>query len=151
MSSDRGGKVRFLVRGSVAVLTATLLTVGLASFALGGERATRAPVIKQRDARFGPILATRGHKALYYWNVEKRDHRVHCTGACARAWPPLIVRSRSAVSRRITGIKGIFGVIRRPDGRLQVTHNRLPIYTYAHERPNQVLCNNVDGWFVVRV
>ncbi len=151
MSSDRGGKVRFLVRGSVAVLTATLLTVGLASFALGGERATRAPVIKQRDARFGPILATRGHKALYYWNVEKRDYRVHCTGACARAWPPLIVRSRSAVARRITGIKGIFGVIRRPDGRLQVTHNRLPIYTYAHEGPNQVLCNNVDGWFVVRV
>ena len=41
--------------------------------------------------------------------------------------------------------------IRRPDGRLQVTHNRLPIYSYAHERPNQVLCNNVDGWFVVRV
>jgi hypothetical protein len=32
-----------------------------------------------------------------------------------------------------------------------VTHNRLPIYTYAHERPNQVLCNDVDGWFVVRV
>jgi predicted lipoprotein with Yx(FWY)xxD motif len=151
MSSDRGGKVRILVRGSVAVLTATLLTVGLASFALGGERATRAPVIKQRDARFGPILATRGHKALYYWNVEKRDYRVHCTGACARAWPPLIVRSRGAVPRRITGIKGIFGVIRRPDGRLQVTHNRLPIYTYAHERPNQVLCNNVDGWFVVQV
>jgi hypothetical protein len=41
--------------------------------------------------------------------------------------------------------------IRRPDGKLQVTHNRLPIYTYAHEGPNQVLCNNVDGWFVVRV
>jgi predicted lipoprotein with Yx(FWY)xxD motif len=151
MSSDRGGKVRILVRGSVAVLAAALFTVALASFALGGEQATRAPVIKQRDARFGPILATRGHKALYYWNVEKRDYKVHCTGACARAWPPLIVRSRSAVPRRIAGIKGTFGVIRRPDGRLQVTHNRLPIYTYAHEGPNQVLCNNVDGWFVVRV
>jgi predicted lipoprotein with Yx(FWY)xxD motif len=109
-----------------------------------------APVIKLRDARFGPILATRGHKALYYWNVEKRDLRVRCTGACARAWPPLIVRSRGAVPRRIAGIRGTFGVIRRPDGRLQVTHNRLPIYTYAHERPNQVLCNDVDGWFVVR-
>ena len=143
--------MRILVRGLVAVLAATLLTVGLASFALGGDQATRAPVIKQRDARFGPILATRAHKALYYWNVEKRDYRVHCTGACARAWPPLIVRSRSAVPRRIAGIRGTFGVIRRPDGRLQVTHNRLPIYTYAHEGPNQVLCNNVDGWFVVRL
>jgi predicted lipoprotein with Yx(FWY)xxD motif len=135
---------------SVAI-GAAVLAVWAASFAFGGERTTPAPVIKLRDARFGPILATRGRKALYYWNVERRDHRVHCTGACARAWPPLVVRSRGAVPRRIAGIKGVFGVIRRPDGRLQVTHNRLPIYTYAHERPNQVLCNNVDGWFVVRV
>jgi predicted lipoprotein with Yx(FWY)xxD motif len=132
----------------ILVATAVALLVAATAAAVP----TRvAPVIKLRDARFGPILATRGHKALYYWNVEKRDFRVHCTGACARAWPPLIVRSRSAVPRRIAGIRGTFGVIRRPDGRLQVTHNRLPIYTYAHERPNQVLCNNVDGWFVVRV
>jgi predicted lipoprotein with Yx(FWY)xxD motif len=131
---------------NLVVLAAVLVVSATAAAAPTGP----APVIKLRDARFGPILATRGHKALYYWNVEKRDLRVHCTGACARAWPPLIVRSRSAVPRRIAGIRGTFGVIRRPDGRLQVTHNRLPIYTYAHERPNQVLCNDVDGWFVVR-
>jgi predicted lipoprotein with Yx(FWY)xxD motif len=142
--------VRILVRVAVVAIAASLLTAGAVSLATGGERAVRAPVIKLRDARFGPILATRERKALYYWNVEKRDYRVHCTGACARAWPPLIVRSRSAVPRRIAGIRGTFGVIRRRDGRLQVTHNRLPIYSYAHERPNQVLCNNVDGWFVVR-
>ena len=142
--------MRMSPRSAVLAVAAVLLAGGAASLASGGEQATRAPVIKLRDARFGPILVTRGHKALYYWNVEKRDFRVHCTGACARAWPPLIVRSRSAVPRRIAGIKGVFGVIRRQDGRLQVTHNRLPIYTYAHEKPNQVLCNNVDGWFVVR-
>jgi predicted lipoprotein with Yx(FWY)xxD motif len=136
--------VRF---GNLVLLAAVLVVSATAAAAPTGP----APVIKLRDARFGPILATRGHKALYYWNVEKRDFRVHCTGACARAWPPLIVRSRGAVPRRIAGIKGVFGVIRRPDGRLQVTHNRLPIYSYAHEGPNQVLCNDVDGWFVVRV
>lgn len=117
----------------------------------GAADSTLSPAIKIRDATFGNILATRGKKALYYWNVEKRDFKVHCTGACARAWPPLIVKSRAAVQARVPGIKGTFGVIKRPDGRLQVTHNRLPIYTYAHEGPNQVLCNNVDGWFVVRV
>jgi predicted lipoprotein with Yx(FWY)xxD motif len=110
-----------------------------------------APVIKLKTSQFGNVLATRGRRALYYWNVEKRDFKVHCTGACARAWPPLIVRSRSAVQANVPGIRGRFGVIRRPDGRLQVTHNRLPIYTYAHEGPNEVRCNNVNGWFVVRV
>jgi predicted lipoprotein with Yx(FWY)xxD motif len=55
------------------------------------------------------------------------------------------------VPKRVAGISGTFGVVRRPDGRRQVTHNGLAVYTYAHEGPRQVLCNNVDGWFVVRL
>lgn len=135
--------MRLFVLAALAVLTLAGSTA---------TAATRAPVIKLKDARFGNILATPGHKALYYWNVEKRaGGKVRCTGACARAWPPLIVRSAAAVPKRLPGIVGTFGVIRRPDGRLQVTFRGLPIYTYAHEGPNQVLCNNVDGWFVVGV
>jgi predicted lipoprotein with Yx(FWY)xxD motif len=136
-------------------LVAAFLLLGLSAVlvpaAMGEQAATRPPVIKQRAAGFGTILARRDHQALYYWNVEKRDFKVHCTGACARAWPPLIVRTKAAVPRRITGISGVFGTIRRPDGRLQVTRNRLPLYTYVNEGPNQVLCDDVDGWFVVRV
>lgn len=113
--------------------------------------ASPAPVIKLKDDRFGNILARRDRQALYYWSVEKRDLKVHCTGSCAGAWPPLLVRSAAAVPRRIAGVNGVFGVIRRPGGKLQVTHNRLPLYTYAHEGPGQVLCDDVDGWFVVRV
>jgi predicted lipoprotein with Yx(FWY)xxD motif len=135
----------------LALATAMLLALLVAPAAMT-ESAATAPVIKYRDNQFGPILATRAKKALYYWNVEKRaGGKIRCKGACARAWPPLYVRSRSAVPRRIAGIPGIFGTIRRPDGRLQVTHRGLPVYTYAHERPEQVLCDNVDGWFVVRL
>jgi predicted lipoprotein with Yx(FWY)xxD motif len=143
--------VRISIRIAVAALVLTAVAAGAALGAQGRSVAVRAPVVKLKDARFGSILARRDHQALYYWTVEKRDFNVHCTGSCAQAWPPLIVRSRSAVPKRVPGIKGTFGTIRRPDGRLQVTHNRLPLYTYAHERPNQVLCNDVDGWFVVRV
>jgi predicted lipoprotein with Yx(FWY)xxD motif len=114
--------------------------------------AGRAPVIRYKDDRFGAILATPKKQALYYWTVEKRaGGKIRCTGACARLWPPLIVKSRTAVPKRIAGIKGTFGVIRRPSGRLQVTHNGLAVYAYVHEGPEQVLCNNVDGWFVVRL
>jgi len=114
--------------------------------------AARVPVIKYKDDRFGAVLATPKKQALYYWNVEKRaGGKIRCTGACARLWPPLIVKSRSAVPKRIAGIKGLFGVIKRPNGKLQVTHRGLPVYTYAHEGPEQILCDNVDGWFVVRL
>jgi predicted lipoprotein with Yx(FWY)xxD motif len=132
-----------------AVLVTALAAAAAFTAAAAGLPAT--PVIKLRSQAFGNILATRGHKALYTWNVEKADHRIHCTGACANAWPPLVVKSRSAVPARVPGVSGTFGVVRRPDGRLQVTRNGLAVYTYAHEGPDQVLCNNVDGWFVIRV
>jgi predicted lipoprotein with Yx(FWY)xxD motif len=114
--------------------------------------APAAPVTKLRASGFGYVLARRDRQALYYWQVEKRaGGKIRCVGACAKAWPPLLVRSAAAVPKRVAGIRGTFGVIRRPSGRLQVTHNGLPVYTYAHEGPGQVLCDNVDGWFVVRL
>jgi predicted lipoprotein with Yx(FWY)xxD motif len=142
-----------LARVTAAAITAAAVAALIAPAATMAEAANPppSPAIKIKDARFGTILATRERKALYYWNREKRDFKVHCTGSCARAWPPLIVGSRAAVRTAVPGIDGRFGVIRRPDGRLQVTFKRLPVYTYAHEGPNQVLCNNVDGWFVVRI
>jgi predicted lipoprotein with Yx(FWY)xxD motif len=48
-------------------------------------------------------------------------------------------------------VKGKFGFVKRPDGRLQVTFRGLPLYAYHDDPPDTVLCNNVDGWFVVRV
>src|SRR5215211_8498119 len=125
-----------------------LLTAGLAQAA--GE--ARKPAIRYVDDRFGAILATPKKQALYYWSVEKQaGGKIRCTGECARAWPPLIVASKAAVPRKIAGISGTFSTIRRPDRRLQVTHNGVAVYTYAHEGPTQVLCDNANGWFVVRL
>jgi len=136
----------------LALLIPVVVIAALLAPSVTSSAATRAPVIKYVDDQFGAILATPKKQALYYWNVEKRaGGKIRCKGACAQAWPPLIVRSRASVPRRIRGIPGLFGVIRRPSGKLQVTHRGLPVYTYAHERPEQVLCDDVDGWFVVRL
>ena len=53
--------------------------------------------------------------------------------------------------RRSQASGGTFGVVKRPDGRLQVTYNGLALYAYVHDETNQVLCDNVDRWLVVRV
>jgi predicted lipoprotein with Yx(FWY)xxD motif len=131
--------------------TLTLLATVFAALAYGSATAaTNAPVIRYVDDQFGAVLATPKKQALYTWDVEK-DFKVHCKGSCAKLWPPLVVRSKAAVPMHIARIKGTFGTIRRPDGRLQVTFNRRPVYTYGHEGPTQVLCDNVNGWFVVRL
>jgi predicted lipoprotein with Yx(FWY)xxD motif len=132
---------RFLA--GIAALVATLASVP-------GATAARAPVVVVKHPTFGRVLFTPGHKALYYWAVEKDAGRIVCTGTCARKWPPLVVKSKTAVPAKIPGASGRFGAVRRPDGRLQVTRNGLALYTYADDPPNQVLCNNFNRWFVVR-
>jgi predicted lipoprotein with Yx(FWY)xxD motif len=126
------------------IIVALVVSVGTAA------AAERPPAIRYVDDQFGAILATPKKQALYYWQVEKRaGGKIRCTGPCAKLWPPLY--TTAAVPRHVKGIAGTFGTIKRPDGRKQVTYNGLAVYTYAHEKPTQVLCDDVNGWFVVRL
>ena len=138
-------------RFALTAATLAVLALVTAPSPLARPAAT-APVAKLKTTSFGYVLTRRDFQALYYWQVEKQvGGKIRCTGTCAKLWPPLLVRSAAAVPKTVAGITGRFGVIHRPDGKLQVTRNGLAVYTYAHEGPRQVLCNNVDGWFVVRV
>ena len=51
----------------------------------------------------------------------------------------------------VKGIMGDFGIVRRANGARQLTFNGRALYTYANEDAGQVLCNNVDSWFAVKV
>jgi predicted lipoprotein with Yx(FWY)xxD motif len=134
---------------SVALAAAVALVV-LAPVAPAAPEATTPPVRTIVDRQLGRVLATPTRQAIYVWNREPRG-TIRCTGACAKAWPPVLVKKGVRVPMHVQGIKGDFGTIRRPGGARQLTLNRRPLYTYAHERPGQVLCNDVDDWFAVRV
>jgi predicted lipoprotein with Yx(FWY)xxD motif len=142
------------LRRLTLVSAATALVAVLAvPVAMSSARANpKPPAVKVKNSSFGNILQSKNKLPLYYWNVEKRaGGKIRCTGECARVWPPLVVKSRTAVPQTMRGVKGKFGVVKRADGRLQVTFRGLPLYAYHDDPPNTVLCNNVDGWFVVRV
>ena len=128
----------------VAILAALVLC------ASASAAQPRYPVRSMQAKGFGAVLASPNLQALYYWSEEPKG-KIRCTGGCAKLWPPLIVPKGAEVPATAAGTKGRFGTIRRPDGRLQVTHNGRAVYSYVHEGPRQVLCDNVDGWFVVRV
>ena len=138
--------------GRRGVLRLALVAAVAATATAPAATAKGPPVAKLKTAAFGTVLTRPDGQALYFWSVEKQaGGKIRCTGQCARLWPPLLVKSASAVPKRIAGISGTFGVVRRPGGALQVTRNKLPVYTYVHEGPRQVLCDDVDGWFVVRL
>jgi predicted lipoprotein with Yx(FWY)xxD motif len=140
-------------RTTLALLVFGALTLAAAPVAMSLTAASpKPPAVKVKNRTFGNILQSKNKLPLYYWNVEKRaGGKIRCTGECARVWPPLVVKSRKAVRATVPGIKGKFGVVKRRDGRLQVTFRGLPLYAYHDDPPNTVLCDNVDGWFVVRV
>ena len=141
------------MRRYVLVLFALILALTSLAAAVQARTSSMLPPAKTiRVAGFGKVLATHKGQALYYFTPEKRSPgKIACTGACAQAWPVLYVGKGETIEKHYPGFMATWGTIRRPNGRLQVTYNSLPLYTYAHEPPHVVRCNNVDGWFVLRV
>ena len=137
----------------IAVCLVAIAALALAVQATPAARQdTMKPVLVKTivDKKLGRVLTTAGKRAIYVWNKEPKG-KIRCTGACAKAWPPVIVKKGVVVPMHVTGIKGDFGTIRRSNGTRQLTFNKRPLYTYAHENPGQMLCDNVDDWFAVKV
>ena len=138
------------VRATIALAALAALAV-TGSVALAANQAMSPRLVRTiMDENLGTVLATPRKQAIYIWKSERKG-TIRCTGACARAWPPVLVKRGVVVPMRYAGIKGDFGTIRRPDGSRQLTLDRRALYTYAHEQPGQVLCNDVDNWFAVKV
>jgi predicted lipoprotein with Yx(FWY)xxD motif len=112
-------------------------------------------VIKTAPSDFGTMLFDRSGQAIYLFAKERtskpQTNKPQCYGACAKAWPPVLTEG-SPQARGDTR-PGLLGTIRRSDGTSQVTYKGHPLYFYAHEGKNQVLCHNIteyDGlWLVV--
>jgi len=133
----------------LAILALVLATAAVLGAQALAAPADASPVVKVNAPKFGAILATQGHLALYTWNQEK-DKKVHCTGACATTWPPLVVPAHTMVAKHVSGVMGTFGTIVRPDGKTQVTWDGRPLYTFHGDTRTKILCNGVDGWYVVK-
>ncbi|HSP73698.1 MAG TPA: hypothetical protein VLN26_15075 [Gaiellaceae bacterium] len=126
-----------------------LACAGLLAPAALAARHEVTPVKAVTAAKLGKIVANTHGLALYTWNREK-DGKIRCTGACAKQWPPLLVMKDDMVVKHVKGVMGTLGTITRPDGHVQVTLDHRPLYTYSADTPTKILCNGVDGWFVVK-
>jgi predicted lipoprotein with Yx(FWY)xxD motif len=110
------------------------------------------PAVTVKPSVYGRILFDGRGYVLYAFTRDRRGQSA-CAGACARAWPPYVVRSRP---RAGTGAAvKLVGTTRRSGGSLQATYAGRPLYYYVGDRrPGQILCQNVTEfggvWRVVR-
>lgn len=77
------------------------------------------------------VLADSAGKTLYSAAVEKGD-KILCVDACTSFWDPM--PASSAGAKKASGaLDAHFGVVKRPDGKQQLTFGGLPLYTFAEE------------------
>jgi predicted lipoprotein with Yx(FWY)xxD motif len=124
-----------------------------ATTSMAATASARGPKLKVISSDYGRILSDGHGKALYLFTADAGKSS-KCSGGCATAWPPYIVKSKPTA---ISGAKpGKTGVARRAGGRLQATYAGHPVYYYEGDRePGQVLCQAVSEfggyWYVLRV
>jgi len=137
------------MRALVVVIAALLLVLALVPGTSAGT--SRAKLIA-RSSSYGRILFD-GRGFVLYAFTHARQGRSRCSGACAKAWPPYLVRRKP---RAGNGAKAsLVGTVRRADGRLQAAYAGHPLYYYVGDRkPGQILCQGVSEfggfWRVVR-
>ena len=102
------------------------------------------------DSEFGSMLFDAKRQAIYIFENDSKGKSV-CYGECAEAWPPVFTKGEPVAGAGVRD--SLLGTVKRRDGKLQVTYAGKPLYFYAHERPGEVRCHNVDLngglWWVV--
>jgi len=99
----------------------------------------------------GPMLVTSRGRTLYLFEKD-RNGRSSCTATCAIYWPPLLTTAKPHAGTAVRA--GLLGTTRRPDGKLQVTYKRHPLYTFAlDKRAGQTKGEGLDDfgaeWYAV--
>jgi predicted lipoprotein with Yx(FWY)xxD motif len=106
--------------------------------------------IKASSALGTKILVNSSGFTLYHYTDETKGS-IHCTGACAKVWRPLLM-SGSAKPVAGSGLVATkLGTVKRPDGGMQVTYNGLALYRYsADTKAGQTNGQGVEGaWYAV--
>jgi predicted lipoprotein with Yx(FWY)xxD motif len=133
-------------------LIVVMLVVATAAPPTSATARAKGPKVKVIASDYGKILADGRGRALYLFTAD-RGKASSCSGDCATAWPPYIVKRKPRAGKGAKARK--IGTTRREDGRLQATYGGHPLYYYVGDRkPGQVLCQAVfefgGFWYVLR-
>ena len=107
------------------------IALSLTGGALATSHSTTAGVkVGVASSKLGRIIVDGRGRTLYLFMKDKRGKSA-CAGQCAGFWPPLIASGKPVASG---GVKAsLLGTTKRADGRLQVTYNRHPLYTFVKD------------------
>ena len=94
------------------------------------------------------VVDGKGMTAYYFLKDTKGSGTSACSGDCAAAWPAITTENATPT---VTGVTGEVGTITGTDGKLQVTIDGRPIYTFAQDKaPGDVNGQGLNSvWYVI--
>jgi predicted lipoprotein with Yx(FWY)xxD motif len=113
-------------RNLAALALAAIVAIGLVAvpMALAGGSKTVAAEATAPSLHKTVLTNTKG-LTLYTLSGEKNGKFI-CTGACLKAWPPLLVAAGTTPKGPVA-----LGTVKRPEGKTQVTYKGAPVYTFS--------------------
>ena len=96
----------------------------------------------------GTFLTGEDGKTLYTFASDSAN-KTACTGACATTWPPFVLDTGESVKGG-DGVTGTLATFARPDGKMQVTYDGIPLYYYSGDtKTGDTMGQGLFGkWFV---
>jgi predicted lipoprotein with Yx(FWY)xxD motif len=133
----------------ILLLVAAVAALGAgatAAFGHTAHTAGAAATVKSASSKYGTILVTSSGKTLYLDAGDKPPHFA-CTGACIKAWPPLVSSGKPKAAGKVKA--SMLGTVK--NGKFnQVTYNGHPLYTFMSDTSSgAVTGEDVNGFFVV--
>ncbi len=110
--------------------------------------ANMSKAVKTGDTSLGKVLVSASGRTVYALTNDANGTS-SCNGACAQAWPPVVVGKGWTVA---TGLdRSRFGTAARDDGSRQLVAGRWPLYTFSGDSgPGDVNGQGSGGvWFAV--
>lgn len=94
------------------------------------------------------LLTDNTGKTLYFFDLDEGKPVPACNADCAEVWPPYLITDEETKT-----LTAPLGGIARKNGKLQLTHNGSPIYTYIFDRHQaDDLGDGVGGvWHLIEI
>jgi predicted lipoprotein with Yx(FWY)xxD motif len=125
-----------LAIGAAAMLAACGGGGGGGGNATAGMPAAGGKPVSVKDiGGAGNVLVDSSGQALYASDQETAAGKVLCMGACNSFWTPLTV---SGGVPNAGLVPGKLGVVKRPDGAMQLTYNGKLLYSCTQDQPGKV-------------
>lgn len=116
-----------------ATAAAVALIAVLAGVALAAG--TAVTVNSASNSTLGQTIVVNAQGLTLYSLTPETTHHLLCKSSeCSKRWPPLTVHSSKTKLKAGPGVHGPLGILRRGNGKFQVTLRGKPLYRYAEDQ-----------------